>query len=208
MTHHGDDGPAANAPLQRLLAAGGPMALRQRNALIGELRRMEAREAYERSPRSLGPSPSARLLDGFRMPRLLWARLGIPTALAYLHVAAPPGQVVACYPSPAGPRRRELELGAWQELVEGNPTLAALDPDAEALLVDRTAPDPHGSRAQRPGAAEAGARYAIAPLDICEWLVAQASERGGTFELRAAIDAALAEAPRTSRTSRREEEPP
>ena len=45
---------------------------------------------------------------------------------------------VAIYPSPAGPTESLLSLEAWNDLAERNPVLAELEPDVEALLVNRT----------------------------------------------------------------------
>jgi hypothetical protein len=47
------------------------------------------------------------------------------------------GRVVAFYPGPMGPTESQLELPAWEELLAGNPLLATLEPDVEALLVNR-----------------------------------------------------------------------
>jgi hypothetical protein len=44
---------------------------------------------------------------------------------------------VALYPSPAGATESLLDLGAWADLVRDNPVLAELEPDVEALLVNR-----------------------------------------------------------------------
>ena len=49
------------------------------------------------------------------------------------------GKVVGLYPSPAGATECELDLEAWDRLVAANPVLEDLDPDAEALIVNRMA---------------------------------------------------------------------
>jgi hypothetical protein len=41
------------------------------------------------------------------------------------------------YPSPAGATESLLELEPWQELEAANPILKELEPDVEALLVNR-----------------------------------------------------------------------
>jgi hypothetical protein len=94
-------------------------------------------------------------LEDFTFPDELWATFAIPIGLAFFLISSSVGSVVAMYPSPAGATESELELGAWQELVEHNPELV-LEPDAEALVVNRTA-DPH--------------QHAIAPIDECYRLV-------------------------------------
>ncbi len=43
----------------------------------------------------------------------------------------------AYYPSPMGATESLLRLEAWKELEAANPVLATLEPDVEALLVDR-----------------------------------------------------------------------
>jgi hypothetical protein len=65
--------------------------------------------------------------------------------------------VVAYYPSPMGPTESLLDLDAWEELEADNPVLATLEPDVEALLVNRAR----------------GARdYLLVPIDACYRLVA------------------------------------
>jgi hypothetical protein len=64
--------------------------------------------------------------------------------------------VVALYPSPAGATESELHFETWSRLVAMNPVLRELEPDAEALIVNRTADPP---------------MFAIAPIDRCYMLV-------------------------------------
>jgi hypothetical protein len=66
------------------------------------------------------------------------------------------GRVKAYYPSPMGPTESQLELGAWTALERANPLLATLEPDVEALLVNRA----FGAR-----------RHWIVPIDECYGLV-------------------------------------
>jgi hypothetical protein len=95
-------------------------------------------------------------LQRFDLDEELWARFQIPIGLAFLMRSTVTGGVVAFYPSPAGATESELELDAWDELVERNPILAGLDPDAEALILNRLADPP---------------QFAIAPIDRCYALV-------------------------------------
>ncbi len=95
-------------------------------------------------------------LGTFELADDLWARMQIPIGLAFFMYSSTVGGIVSLYPSPAGATESELDLGAWDELREANPILASLEPDTEALIVDRTS-DPH--------------RYAIAPIDDCYRLV-------------------------------------
>jgi hypothetical protein len=86
----------------------------------------------------------------------LWAAFQIPIGLAFFLRSTAGGHVVGLYPSPAGATECELDLDAWEQLVAANPVLEDLDPDAEALIVNRLS-TPHV--------------HAIAPLDDCYRLV-------------------------------------
>jgi hypothetical protein len=69
--------------------------------------------------------------------------------------------VVALYPSPAGAVESLLPLDVWNETVQENPALSQLQPDIEALLVNRVGHAHELSRAE----------YYIAPIDECYRLV-------------------------------------
>jgi hypothetical protein len=95
-------------------------------------------------------------LDGFELADDLWAAFQIPIGLAFFFLSEVAEGVVALYPSPAGATESELYLDAWNELVAANPVLAGLEPEVEALVVNRIA-DPH--------------LFAIVPIDRCYELV-------------------------------------
>ena len=95
-------------------------------------------------------------LEGFELPEELWAKLQVPIGLAFFMRSSVADAVVAMYPSPAGATESELDLPAWQELEALNPILTGVEPDAEALVVNRIA-DPH--------------EHVIAPIDECYGLV-------------------------------------
>jgi hypothetical protein len=95
-------------------------------------------------------------LDDLDLPDELWASFAIPIGLAFFMRSSATGGVVALYPSPAGATESELDLDGWEELVRTNPVLESLEPDAEALVVNRLA-EPH--------------EHAIAPIDECYRLV-------------------------------------
>ena len=86
------------------------------------------------------------------------------------------GGIVALYPSPAGATESEIDEAAWDELCARNPPVGRLEPDAEALIVNRLA---------------APAQYAIAPVDEAYRLVGLIKERwtgiSGGSELEAAV---------------------
>lgn len=98
----------------------------------------------------------AIVLDGFQLGDELWARFQIPIGLAFFMVNGADGGVVALYPSPAGVTESELYLEAWDELVAANAVLADLEPDVEALVVNRLSEPP---------------LHAIVPIDRCYELV-------------------------------------
>jgi uncharacterized protein DUF5947 len=95
-------------------------------------------------------------LEGFELPDELWAQFQIPIGLAFFFVSPVAGGVVALYPSPAGATECELYLAAWDELVAANPIVRELEPEVEALIVNRLS-DPHV--------------HAIVPIDRCYELV-------------------------------------
>jgi hypothetical protein len=110
---------------------------------------------YKRVPREV------RLLANFQMTDAEWDRLLIPINLAFFFQNSLDSRVSALYPSPAGATESLLPLAAWGSIVEGNPVLRHLEPDVEALLVNRVG---HSRGA-------AVAEYYIAPIDACYKLV-------------------------------------
>jgi hypothetical protein len=95
-------------------------------------------------------------LDDFDLSDETWASFGIPIGLAFFIDSSAGGGIVALYPSPAGATESELEIEAWRDLRRDNPVLMGLEPDAEALIVNRMAEPPE---------------HAIAPIDECYRLV-------------------------------------
>ncbi len=115
----------------------------------------DATTRFRRIPRRI------RYLPGFRMTDGQWDALSIPINLAFFFHSTPAGHVVALYPSPAGPTESLLSLESWDEIVRENPVLATMEPDVEALLVQRIR-GAHGG---------AGAEHYVAPIDECFKLV-------------------------------------
>jgi hypothetical protein len=68
---------------------------------------------------------------------------------------------MATYPSPAGPTGSTLPLDTWERIVNDNPLLRELEPDVEALLVNRLGPSRGFSDPQ----------YYLLPIDECYKLV-------------------------------------
>jgi hypothetical protein len=77
-------------------------------------------------------------LDDFALDDMMWQSFRIPVDLAFFFHSTPAGRVVAFYPAPAGATESLLELEAWEHLTMANPVLEHLEPDVEALLIDRT----------------------------------------------------------------------
>ena len=110
----------------------------------------DAEKRYRRVPRRL------LYLDDFAMSDMQWESLAIPVNMAFLHTSAAAGGVRAFYPSPAGATESMLSLEGWEQLVADNPLLGKLEPEVEALLINRVG----------------GARdHYIAPIDRCFELV-------------------------------------
>jgi hypothetical protein len=86
---------------------------------------------YRRVPRQI------QRLPDFRLPEAQWDHLLVPIGLAFFYRSSPAERVVAFYPGPAGATESTLDPAAWQALVDANPVLAGLEPDVEALLVNR-----------------------------------------------------------------------
>jgi hypothetical protein len=83
--------------------------------------------------------PERRLsLEDFVMDDAGWAELRLPVDMAFFFHHSGEGRVVAFYPSPAGPTESLLELDAWEQLERDNPVLGTMEPDVEALLVNRS----------------------------------------------------------------------
>jgi len=110
---------------------------------------------YKRVPRD------ARLLANFQMTDAEWEGLLIPINLAFFFENSLTSRVSALYPSPAGATESLLPLEAWSSIVQSNPVLSQLEPDVEALLVNRVGQ----SRGATP------AEYYVVPIDACYKLV-------------------------------------
>ncbi len=117
-------------------------------------------------------------LEQFECDDETWGRFQIPIGLAFFMRSSLTGGVVAFYPSPAGATESELSLEAWETLVGLNPVLAELDPDAEALVVNRLS-DPH--------------QHVIAPIDDCYALVGLIKSRWEGISGGSALNQAVPE---------------
>jgi len=82
-------------------------------------------------------SRRSQYLTRFEMSDGQWESLLIPINMAFLFRCSLEDRMIALYPSPAGAVESLLPLDAWAEIVEQNPVLQRLQPDIEALLVNR-----------------------------------------------------------------------
>lgn len=117
-------------------------------------------------------------LEPFQCDGEIWGGFEIPIGLAFLMRSTVTGGVVAFYPSPAGATESELDTGPWDALVQRNPILKGLEPDAEALVVNRLAEPP---------------QYVIAPIDDCYALVGLIKSRWEGISGGAALNSAVPE---------------
>jgi hypothetical protein len=94
----------------------------------------------------------ARRLGGMQISDRHWDGLALPINLAFFFFSTPAGKMMALYPSPAGATESLSPLETWSMLVAANPVLGTMEPDVEALLVNRV------------GEAR---DYFVAPIDAC-----------------------------------------
>ncbi len=97
-----------------------------------------------------------RFLSQFHLTDAEWDSLALPINLAFFFYSTPQDKVKSMYPSPAGATESLLPLPAWETIVANNITLAQLNPDVEALLVNRV-----GTKRD----------YYLVPIDVCFELV-------------------------------------
>lgn len=98
----------------------------------------------------------ARRLPDFQLSDAQWESFSLPIALAFFYRDSAADKVIALYPSPAGATESLLPILSWEKVVIDNPILREMQPDVEALLVNRL----NESR-----------EYYLAPIDICFELV-------------------------------------
>jgi len=125
----------------RIVCACDPCALRFQDVAGGR---------FKLIPREV------RFLSQFRLTDAEWDSLAIPINLAFFFYSTPQEKVKAMYPSPAGATESLLPLPAWETIAANNITLAQMNPDVEALLVNRVG-------TQRD--------YYLVPIDVCFELV-------------------------------------
>lgn len=110
---------------------------------------------YKRVSRRILKLADFQITDG------QWEDMLIPINMAFFFYSGTHQRMIALYPSPAGAVESLLPLDAWSEIASANPVLNRLEPDIEALLVNRVAQAREGTPAE----------YYFAPIDACFKLV-------------------------------------
>jgi len=106
------------------------------------------------------PTEITRLRD-FSISDAEWDSLGIPINLAFFVLDTDDGSVSAKYPSPGGATESRLSRETWLNLVSSHAGLEGMEPEVQALLVNRVAR----------GQAAAAGEYYLVPIDLCYRLV-------------------------------------
>ena len=101
------------------------------------------------------------IMPDFSMTDEQWDELMIPVNMVYIFHSSIANRVMAFYPSPAGAMESTLPLEGWDTLVSDNPILNELEPDVEALLINRV--QNRGGQSYR--------EHYIVPIDTCYELV-------------------------------------
>jgi Family of unknown function (DUF5947) len=110
---------------------------------------------YKRVPRRVLALADFHLSDG------QWESLMVPISMAFFFRSTPDRRVVAFYPSPAGATESLLPLETWKDIEADNPILRSVEPDVEALFVNRVG---HARGFAAP-------EYYVLPIDECYKLV-------------------------------------
>jgi hypothetical protein len=129
-----EHGHVANLEDRRILCACRPCTLLFTHAGAGSERRGDGDPPVRRFravPERYRYDPGFAMADGD------WDELAIPVRMAFFFRNSGMGRTVVFYPSPGGATESELALDAWGRVLAANPAVADVEPDVEALLVDR-----------------------------------------------------------------------
>jgi hypothetical protein len=106
-------------------------------------------------------SRRVQLLESFNITDSQWDGLMIPINMAFFFYSSLEKRVVTLYPSPAGAVESLLSMEAWNDIAGEHSALRGMQPDVEALLVNRVG---YSRGSTKP-------EYFIAPMDECYKLV-------------------------------------
>jgi hypothetical protein len=110
---------------------------------------------FKRVPRRVS------LLSDFTLSDAEWDGLMVPINMAFFFKNSLEKRVIAMYPSPAGAMESLLALESWNDIAARNSVLAEMEPDVEALLVNRLGYSRGHSAPE----------YYLLPIDECYKLV-------------------------------------
>ena len=110
---------------------------------------------FKRVPRRVS------LLSDFTLSDAEWDGLMVPINMAFFFKNSLEKRVIAMYPSPAGAMESLLALKSWNDIACRNSVLAEMEPDVEALLVNRLGYSRGHSAPE----------YYLLPIDECYKLV-------------------------------------
>jgi hypothetical protein len=94
----------------------------------------------------------ARALPNFCLTDAQWEEMALPIDLAFIFHNSASGKLTAVYPSPGGPLESLLPLATWHQVLKQNGGYGLIEPDVEAILVNRLG---------------LSREYFIAPIDLC-----------------------------------------
>jgi Family of unknown function (DUF5947) len=193
---------AREAALERCELCGAAIAPAHRHLLDLDKRELMcscqacsvlfASEAASAGHFKLVPDRRLRIAD-LELTDVMWAELRLPVEMAFFFRSTAAERVQAFYPSPMGPTESLLGLEAWLQIERANPILEGMEPDVEALLVNRA----RGARQQW-----------LVSIDDCYALVGVIRTRwkglSGGKEVWGEIDRFFEELDRHSRVARRD----
>jgi len=76
-------------------------------------------------------------IEEFALDDSAWDALQVPIGLAFFFYNSLEKRTVAFYPSPAGAMESLLPLDTWAEIAAAYPAFAAIEPDVEAIVIQR-----------------------------------------------------------------------
>lgn len=100
-------------------------------------------------------------LSNFAITDAEWESMMIPIGMAFFFRESATSKIAALYPGPGGAIESLLSLDTWSDIARRNPVLEGMEPNVEALLVNRLGMSRGFS----------GAEYYLLPIDECYKLV-------------------------------------
>lgn len=137
----------ADAAQEHCDLCGEPIPAEHRHVLDAETRELKCvcqpcRILFDRREAGGGHFrlvPDRRMkIEDFELDDVGWENLRVPVDMAFFFHSTAEERAVAFYPSPMGATESLLELRTWKEIVAANPVLGDMEPDVEALLINRS----------------------------------------------------------------------